>query len=516
MHVIHRCQKGFTTVTLMGVLLIGGLFVAASFAAVDPDISFSRQDQDQKQAYGAAEAGLQWYLSRLGQDNNYYVNCTQVPAPSPTEPAPVNLAWNGLNADPRVWRSLPGEAAQYTVELMPATGFSSCLKGNQYSMIDSNGNMRLRVSGRSRDEVRTLLATLRRQNLIDFIWFTDFETLDPAAYSSSSDVTWATQNCATYRNLRHDDCEEIAFITNDYLQGPVHTNDSVRVCGNPTFGRDTRDAIEIVGQPPYTSKGCTDSKTVKGTGLKNAQPLAMPSSNAELANIATPNYRFTGKTEIELNGTTMSVKNTARTGGSWVTMNMPANGVIYVANTACSVGYVRSQTYAKQPTGCGDVWISGSYSRDLTIGADNDVVIDDNLVRAKGADGSLLGLIANNFVRIYHPVDSKASPCANATGSVKDLTVEAAILALQHSFIADNWFCGRLGTLKVYGAIAQKYRGTVGTTNTATGQVSTGYLKNYEYNNRLRYREPPYFLDPVQASWRIARETEQARAVKQR
>ena len=38
MSLIHRCQQGFTTVTLMGVLMVGGLLVAASFAAVQPDI----------------------------------------------------------------------------------------------------------------------------------------------------------------------------------------------------------------------------------------------------------------------------------------------------------------------------------------------------------------------------------------------------------------------------------------------------------------------------------------------
>lgn len=37
---------------------------------------------------------------------------------------------------------------------------------------------------------------------------------------------------------------------------------------------------------------------------------------------------------------------------------------------------------------------------------------------------------------------------------------------------------------------------------------------DYVYNDRLRYREPPYFLDPVQASWRISRETEQVPAIK--
>lgn len=65
---------------------------------------------------------------------------------------------------------------------------------------------------------------------------------------------------------------------------------------------------------------------------------------------------------------------------------------------------------------------------------------------------------------------------------------------------------------RVYGAIAQRFRGPVGTGNGLT--PSTGYRKEYVYNDRLRYREPPYFLDPVQASWRISRSTEQVPATK--
>ena len=67
-----------------------------------------------------------------------------------------------------------------------------------------------------------------------------------------------------------------------------------------------------------------------------------------------------------------------------------------------------------------------------------------------------------------------------------------------------------MGELNVEGAIAQKFRGPVGTGG-GSG-INSGYLKNYVYNDRLRYREPPYFLDPVQAQWRIARQNEQVPA----
>jgi hypothetical protein len=91
---------------------------------------------------------------------------------------------------------------------------------------------------------------------------------------------------------------------------------------------------------------------------------------------------------------------------------------------------------------------------------------------------------------------------------MSDPTIEAAILAINHSFIVDNWGCGGdLGDLTVSGAIAQKYRGTVGTH--VGSSIVTGYAKAYSYDYELRYHQPPYFLDPVQAGWGILQETEQ-------
>lgn len=519
-----RSQRGFTTVTLMGVLMVGGLLVTAGFAAVDPDISLSRQDQDTKQAYGAAEAGLQWYLSRLGQDNSFYVHCTSVPDLNPGEPAPVNQKWSESGSDPRVWRKLAGEDAKYTVEMLPAPGYSTCVPNNQYSMIDPSGNMRLRISGRSRGEVRTVLATLRRLNFIDFIYFTHFETSDPATYDTSADVQNAELKCATFRPKRDKTfCREIQFAPGDFIKGPLHTNDSIRTCAAPTFGRNSRDAIEIAGTPAYETSpagGCSPSNPKwQGTLVNPAAQLGMPPSNAELANIAAPEYRYYGKTEITITGDTMTVKNTDKYGAVPKTgVPLPPNGVIYVFNKSCTIGFTHTQTYpANAPTGCGDAWVQGTYNRDLTIGAANDVLITGNLTRA--SDGLLLGLIANNFVRIYHPVDYPGSnptgDCTNRANVLNNVVVHAAILALQHSFIVDNWDCGApLGTLNIDGAIAQRYRGPVGTGSGTS--IATGYLKQYVYNDRLRYREPPYFLDPVQASWRISRETEQEHAVKER
>jgi hypothetical protein len=164
---------------------------------------------------------------------------------------------------------------------------------------------------------------------------------------------------------------------------------------------------------------------------------------------------------------------------------------------------------------CGTVLVSGNYSGELTIAAENSIVIEGSITHTSGTQG-LLGLIANNFVRVKHPFCRTASGASegcpsgqvpaetvpnskgesechggsNATGTLTNPTIEAAILAIEHSFIVDHYDCGaELGTLTVKGAISQKFRGTVGT----SGSSATGYKKSYEYDDRLRYMEPPDF-----------------------
>ena len=115
--------------------------------------------------------------------------------------------------------------------------------------------------------------------------------------------------------------------------------------------------------------------------------------------------------------------------------------------------------------------MSGTYSQPLTIAAANDVIVRPTSAaqpdrrehqRSRAATTRRSGLIANNFVRVAHRVSSDCG--TNLTPVLSNVTIEAAILSLQHSFIVDNYHCGTAMTkLTVTGAIVQKYRGPVGT-----------------------------------------------------
>ena len=84
-------------------------------------------------------------------------------------------------------------------------------------------------------------------------------------------------------------------------------------------------------------------------------------------------------------------------------------------------------------------------------------------------------------------------------------TIAGAIGGTGGSLIPNG--CGAsLGTLTIDGAVAQLFRGPVGTSGGFSS--STGYLKNYTYNDTLMSVEPPYFLNPVSAAWSVQRQTE--------
>ena len=185
--------------------------------------------------------------------------------------------------DPRKWATVPGASTQYTIELLPANGYSKCTPGANVadSMIDADSRtLRIRVTGRAQSAkgpvTRSVIAALKRDSFLDFLWFTDYETSDPVWYSVRSNgrptggpqgdlLTWAANNCPEYyrspwkRGNENWDgkftddnssypgsvgCDDIAFISGDKLLGPLHTNDELLACGTPTFGRNAQDRIE--------------------------------------------------------------------------------------------------------------------------------------------------------------------------------------------------------------------------------------------------------------------------------
>ena len=440
--------------------------------------------------------------------------------------------------------------AEYTIELLHRPGYDEC-GAEQASIVDlSNGTFKIRVTGRATEDRRTkrsIVITFRREGFLKFVYFTVYENIDPQALASASARAAAQLNCADrYRSARDpDDCGtiEIQFPNGDAINGPLHTNDeNLSICGSPKFGREKykdgstagTDTIEVSGPAPGHQRhnsDCGDTPqifTPSGKFTPEVEQLDLPADNQELVNVADNGGRlYAGKTIVRLKRTVMDVTNYAANGTATTSLNVawPGNGVLYVKNNGACTGEIPTEARYLESVACGNVYVSGEYSKPLTIAAANDVIVrptegatllngspDGDIKKVDDSDATL-GLIANNFVRVGHKVTRSGSSCVGNYSStdeptINNVQIDAAIMSLLHSFMVDNYNCGKLETLTVNGAIVQKYRGPVGTGS--GGSHATGFLKDYWYDDRLRYRSPPYFLNPLKASWAVGDSHEQA------
>lgn len=495
-----RADDGYTMLITLTSLAVISAASAAAFAATTGDVRQATKDVQRKQAYAAAEAGLQNYGFKLARNPDYWTLCDSIPS---SDPLKVNK--RVAPGATRLWNAVPGatNGARFSIEVLPAAGKSNCAALDNASMLDSvYGTFRIRATGEVGGVKRSIIGTFRKKGFTNFVYFTNSEG------------------------------GSIRFTTGDEINGPLHTNDTLLICGTPKFGRKPSDTIETSmpgagnsgegwtgagscgGDAPQVNfPGVGTVNNTLGTWRKNSPTLQLPPSNQSLKTEAAAEYKFTGKTRIVLNGSTMTVTNSTVT-----TIALPAAPtpqIVYVSNGTCGASYTTANPYYDWSTaygsGCGNVEVSGTYSGSLTIAADSDIVIRDDITRQAGTD-VLLGLIANNWIRVWHPTSSGNRSCSASTTEFQPLgnvTVDAAILSLTQSFGVDNYTCGnKQGTLTVNGAIAQETRGAVGT----GGASGTGYLKNYQYDDRLKYRSPPSFLEPTEAAWGLGSQQEQVPA----
>lgn len=503
-------------VVAIGVMFVSSLLVVAAFTAAEGDINLSHRDSTHKQAYYAALAGIQEYEYQLEANPDYWENCE---SPSGTI----------------------SESAKESYKVVPVVASGTeCLKSSPFTtMIQKTGaaagTFRIESTGTAGEAKVTVVATFQVKGFLNYVYFTQYEDEDPGLYS-------APKECENtlYSERKSAKCEIIVFVTGDKINGPMHTDDAPAICGSPSFGESghvPEDVVEF-GAKPYEYNCSESAKPTYNTATKSYKigtRLVPPSSDESLGKYVkeeSASDEFEGLTRIVMNGTNNTLEVTKSTGEK-ETLAWPSNGLIYVrTSTTCATFKPQEADTSteEEETGCGNVYVSGTYSKSLTIGAQNDVIVNGEIypTSVAGKLGSAptgteaLGLIANNYVRIYHPIERRCESVynysrkryeescenkANGKASLKNPWIYAAILSTKHSFVVDNYSEGEsLGDLNIYGAIAQNYRGIVGTTG------GTGYIKEYKYDERLAVDEPPYFLSPLNSGWKVVRETTPAKS----
>lgn len=538
-------ESGIAMVSVIGLTAVLTLLAVVAINLTVSAQQFSRNHQDWNAALAAAEAGVDDFLARLNRDRGYYAN------------APLDLDGDGNNLNPAIdrWAQLPNSNAFYHYAI-------------DTSEVVQTGTLTLTSIGRVRDESRTVEVRIRPEGFFDFIYFTDFEVVDPAILGPSDNTL--CQRRFGESPGRSSQCVDLRFISADVLDGPVHSNDGMQIEGTPTFLGSTTTSFNEVGGGGYvnfTTKAIVPPTAGDPRFSRDFDPAwdeikTFPPTNTSIITDAVNHgCLYYGPTYIHLQGDTMTVRSplsglapagdpttpTECAGGAVANLtgfqaNIPIPPVIYVNNAASCGSFSdtnhplgvdrREESRSDLRYNCrfGDVFVWGELDTQLTIAARNNINVIWDLTYQDGIwqDGTnILGLVADNFVQVRQPRNNdntanrgvarrppfpSTQPAGTVDGAVfRDPQIHAAILSLERSFrVQNHGSITPLGDLTVRGSIAQRFRGPVGT-GSATTPV-TGFIKDYRYDERLRFISPPYFIDPVEArfvvrNWAEVRDT---------
>ncbi len=589
-------EEGFSMLFALVALFVSSLLVAAALTSASGDIRLSRRATTQNKAYYAAVAGIDTYQYQLGADPNYWINCPTLPTtkvPETTDESYSVQTLSSTTLESKKEHCLPNQKTNKQTWILENSGQAS-------------GTFRVMSTGTSGGITRRIVATFTHPGFLNYVYLSNYEILDPAA--SGSNATECEHYYAERLKLGvTGNCGTIVWAPKDKVNGPMHTNDAAAMCAEgankPAFGRSGQvppDKIEINGGHYAGGGRCSDAETFNGTYQTGGATLLPPETDNELLESAPAAYKFSGKTIIVLKSGSPNTMTVTNNKGETSTKNFPSTGVIYAENSS-SGGCGKYSPYGTSytsDTGCGNIYVQGSYTESLTIAAANDIIVTGNLTTSAESSGkptgaATLGLIATNYVRVYHAVkktyevphyepkteagtgskketcksgftyNSKLKLCVenpkngytfkesemldvepcesfnegretitdkyltkgsceytnnsenecdapnlpaaedlpNKWGAQTNPVIDAAILSTAHSFINDNFQCGaNLGELTIWGSIAQFWRGTV-------GRGESGYIKNYNYDDRLAAEQPPSFLSPSTTSWKLGRET---------
>ena len=562
-------EAGIALVMVIALTTVLMLLISAAFVYAIGTQRKSFGDRNWSGALAAAYAGIEEYQSRLSEDSTYlrwgnpaspFSLGSSVALPPTTNKA-FGIGTAGTWADVAVPTGTadPNSKAQFRYEI----------DNSKYS---NTGTLRIRSTGRVGQETRTIVADLRQQGFVDFLYFTDFEIQDPAF---SGKPTTGTGKCDRYAwagrpyTNSGNTCGEIGFGNSDVIAGPAHSNDTLRVCDATFKGQVTTSYNPTTGirYNPRDSNGAACSgATFELAGTPAYSPvLGMPASNTLLkretrsdltgSDVPRPGCLYTGPTQITLNSTgTVTVKSpwTKKTrvagdpatsgtepaecgaiaslqSAAGATFTPPANNVLYIQNVpgVASDPNYWSSTQQPNTNSCkgattnpvsatpagnglgyplvgedasadaykcrnGDLFVSGTLDGAMTIGAENYVYVTGNITY-KDANDDILGLIGNNAIFVWNPVNTSGATLIGNTNR----RIDSAILSVAHTFQVQNYSeGGARGILTVNGAIAQKFRGIV-------RNGSNGYSKNYVYDSRLRFTAPPKFLSPVTVTYGV-------------
>ncbi|WFR67348.1 hypothetical protein P9139_01760 [Curtobacterium flaccumfaciens] len=302
-------DRGMALVAVVGIGTVVMLLVATMVAIATSGATVTATDRSWNRAIAAAYAGVADYQSRLNADNSYG-DYGQSSAPfssatSSTFPKGTggNAAFNYRSDQP--WVAVPtsdGTASD-----------SSFRYAVDNSRLSSQGVIRLQSTGKSATTTRTVIANVRPDGFSNYLYFTNYESGDPTVTNEKASTNSSNPCTSAYRPVATStSCDQIQFGSGDVLEGPVRSNDQIKVCG-AQFKSTVQSVYGVtssgcsVGR--YASNPTTSSTLTPPATIGDLRDYTRSDLASTTATVEGVGCLYTGPTKITFNGDgTMTVR----------------------------------------------------------------------------------------------------------------------------------------------------------------------------------------------------------------
>lgn len=294
-------DRGVALSMVVGIGAVLLLLVAATMSFSISGLVRSNHDADWDAAMSAAFAGIGEYQGRLTNDPSYqqWGNPSSLFTIANGSQGTVVLP-TGANANPAFDITEGGSWA--TVALtdgLPANAsFRYEIDNSKYA---SNGILHIRATGRVDNVTRSVVANIKQTGFTNYVYFTDYEELDPALNGGGCPKTRAWED-----PTRPASCL-INFVAGDTFDGQVHSNDTLNICGGTFKQRvTTANPNRNSSGNLYTQTSCSGTPVFTAGAPSNAALITMPPVQVQLdqvrtdipAKVPVPGCLYTGPTKI--------------------------------------------------------------------------------------------------------------------------------------------------------------------------------------------------------------------------